>query len=215
MSAQTPPADERIFTDETLGYELFWQKNKKTILLGIATVVALALATGLYFLNQHNRSTEAAKAFALATDEASWTAVMEKFPGTMPAVSSALMVAASQRQGGDLKASTATYNSLLARLPKKHPLEGLALLGLAENASASGNNKESLEQLRVTATSSSPFAAQLAILLEGRQLSESGQITEARRAFESLSAEFPESLAARVARSQAEQLSIVDPGQPK
>lgn len=212
MATEQPlPADERIYTDESFGLELFWEKNKTAILLGVASLVALALAVTIWFYRQHTIAEEAQKAFAVANTPDAWREVIAKFPHSMPAASSRLMLAESLRDSGDLKGSTEVYNEFIAQVPNSNPLHGLALLGLAQNASASGDMDASLEKLKEAATSSSTYAAELALLLEGRQLAEAGKYQEARRIYESIPTEFPNSLVARIALSQLEQIAIIDP----
>lgn len=212
MATEEPlPTDERIYTDESFGIELFWEKNKKVILLGVASIVALALAVGVWFYRQHIKAEESRKAFAVADSPDAWRDLIAKYPGSLPAASSRLLLAESLRESGDLKGSTEVYNAFLAEAPKTNPLLGLALLGLAQNASAAGDQAASLEKLKEAAASSSSYGAELALLLEGRQLTEAGKYQEARKVYESIPTEFPESLAARVALSQLEQIAIIDP----
>ncbi len=216
MATEQPlPADERIYTDESFGLELFWEKNKTVILLGVASVVALALAVSVWFYRQHTIAEEARKAFAAAESPDAWRGVISQFPGSMQAASSRLLLAESLRESGDLQGSTAAYNEFLAEVQKANPLHGLALLGLAQNASASGDQAGSLEKLKEAASSSSTYAAELALLLEGRQLAEAGKYKEARAIYESIPTEFPNSLAARIALSQIEQIAIIDPNPAK
>lgn len=216
MATEQPlPADDRIFTEESFGIELFWEKNKTAILLAVAAIIALVLAVSIWAYRQHIVAEESQKAFALANNPDAWREVIAKFPNTIPAASSQLMIAESLRQSGDLKGSTEAYSEFLASAPKTNPLLGLALIGLAQNASASGNMTESLEKLKEAAASSSTYAAELALLLEGRQLAESGKYQEARAIYESIPTEFPNSLAARIAVSQIEQIAIIDPGSAK
>jgi len=216
MATEQPlPADDRIFTDESFGIELFWEKNKTAILLAVAAVIALILAVSFWTYRQNALKEEAQKAFALANNPDTWREVIAKFPGSLPAASSRLMIAESLRQSGDLKGSTEAYSEFLATVPKTNPLQGLALLGMAQNASASGNMTESLEKLNEAAASSSSYAAELALLLQGRQLAEAGKYQEAKAVYESIPTEFPNSLAARIALSQLEQIAVIDPGSAK
>ncbi len=216
MATEQPlPADERIYTDESFGIELFWEKNKTAILLGVAAVIALALAVAIWFYRQHTIAEEAQNAFAVANTPDAWRDVITKFPHSMPAASSRLLLAESLRESGELKGSTEAYSEFLAEVPKTNPLHGLALLGLAQNASAGGSMDESLQYLKEAAASSSSYAAELALLLEGRQLAEAGKYAEARAIYESIPTEFPNSLAARIALSQIEQIAIIDPTPPK
>jgi tetratricopeptide (TPR) repeat protein len=216
MATEQPlPADDRIFTDESFGIELFWEKNKTAILLAVAAVIALALAVSVWAYRQHTLAGEAQKAFALADNPDAWREVISKFPHSLPAASSRLMIAESLRQSGDLKASTEAYSDFLADVPKTNPLHGLALLGLAQNASASGNMTGAIEHLKEAAAYSSTYAGELALLLEGRQLAEAGKYQEARAVYESILAEFPNSLAARIALSQVQQIAVIAPATPK
>lgn len=212
MATEQPlPADDRIYTDESFGIELFWEKNKTVILLGVASVIALALAVSIWFYRQHTIAAESQQAFAVADGPDAWRAVIVKFPHSLPAASSRLLLAESLRESGDLKGSTEAYDKFLAEVPETNPLHGLALLGLAQNAAAGGDQADSLKKLKESAASSSNYAAELALLLEGRQLTEAGQYKEARAIYESLPTEFPDSLVARIALTQLQQIAIIDP----
>ncbi|MEX1119242.1 MAG: tetratricopeptide repeat protein [Terrimicrobiaceae bacterium] len=216
MATEQPlPADERIYTDESFGVELFWEKNKTAILLGIAAIIALALAVGIWVYRQHAVAEASQAAFAVAAGPDAWRELIAKYPASQPAAAARLMLAESLRESGDLKGSTEAYQEFVRDVPQTHPLHGLALLGLAQNASASGDQAGSLEKLKEADASSSTIAAELARLLEGRQLSEAGQHKEARAVYESIPTEFPNSLAARIALSQLEQIAIIDPNPSK
>lgn len=205
------PLDERAFTEELFGAELFWARNKTTILAAsVAVVVALA-AAGLWIARDISQKREAERVFALADGPDGWEEVVRRFPQTPPAEAAALLLAASLRKEGDLAGSSRAYEEFLKN-SEKSPLSGLARLGIAQNALAGGEQEQALEEFRLTAATGDPFAAPMALFLEARALVSANQFAEARKALDSLTTQFPDSLPARFAPSQIQQLDLVEPG---
>lgn len=203
------PADERILTDENFGLELFWAKNKGWIFAG-ATVVLLALvALGAWIVSSHTHAQEAKRAFALAGDPDAWREVADTYPRSPVAGSAMLLLAAALRAEGGPGASTRAYEEFLARWPG-HPLEGVARLGLAGNAADAGRDGDSLALLR-EAAGGTGFQAPVAMFLEAMALLDANNLAGAREAFTSLTTTFPESLPARFAPAQIQQIDLVLP----
>ncbi len=209
---QPASPDERNFTDESLGFELFWAKNKQWILSGAVALVVLGVAAAFWILHRQGVEADARRAFALAASAGEWEAIAKDFPGSVQAANARLLLAQAQREAGDLRASSETYEEFLRAFPGGQPLESLARIGLAENAAAAGKTKEALELFRNAADSSQGFGAQIAMLSQAQQLlMEAGGLPEAKKSFETIITEFPDSFAARVARSGLEQIALILP----
>jgi predicted negative regulator of RcsB-dependent stress response len=203
------PADERALTDEIFGLELFWAKNKGWIFAGVAVFLLALVAAGAWIVSSHTRARDAERAFALAAEPGAWRQVADTYPRSPLAGSALLLFAASLREEGDPGASTRAYEEFLARWPS-HPLEGVARLGLAGNAADAGQEETSLALLRGAADGTG-FAAPLALFLEGMAHVDANRPAEARAAFTTLTATFPESLPARFAPAQIQQIDLVLP----
>lgn len=209
MAEQNSGADERVFTDEQFGAELFWAKNKNLILAAISAVVVAGLGVLGWVIVDHNAIQESQRALAQADGPDAWRAVSEKFAGRPAAAVAQLLLAESLRESGDAAASTSAYQTLVDREPDG-PLTGLARLGLAENAAASGDYNRARD-LFSAANSAGGFAAPLALYLSGSLLADNGDSAKAKSEFDSLRAEFPDSLPARIAARKLEEIALVTP----
>lgn len=208
--ATTPSSDDRIFTDESLGWELFWEKNKNLIILGVVAVIIAVLAGLGYWVYRESARAAAATALAEATNLEDLRAVAENFRGSNPAAVASILVAADLRAGGDVKASTEAFESFTMADPNSQ-LAPLARLGVAQNAAASGDMDAALSVYRELGAGTDPFAAPLARLFEARELVDSGKWAEARSLLQSIANEFPTSIPARLVSGQLEQISLVEP----
>jgi len=209
MADPIPGADERTFTDEHFGAELFWEKNKSKIFAAAAALVLAGLGAIGWAVSSRNATLASETALAAADGPEAWAAVAEKFAGRPTAQVASLLLAESQRESGDLTASTATYQAMIGRQPDG-PLAGLARLGLAGNAAAAGD-VDRARSLYAEASASGGYAAPVAMLLSGSLLADNGEATKARTEFEALRAEFPDSIAARVASSRLQEVALILP----
>mgnify|MGYP000645584451 CR=1 FL=1 len=71
------------------------------IILGFWLVIA-AIGTGVWFVYSSARAAAAQKLLADATDIAGFEAVVNQYPGSMPAADALMRLAAAQREAGDL-----------------------------------------------------------------------------------------------------------------
>jgi len=205
-----PTADERIFTDEALGAELFWQQHKAKILAAAAALVVAVLGITGWVIQRHSLNLESQQALALAASPEAWRAVVEKFGGTPAAGSAQILLAGALRETGGPAASSQAYQEFLDGFGD-HPLVGVARLGIAQNTLASGDEKRGIEQLRALAAGGDSFTAPLALFLEGSVLLDSGNLSAARTAFQNLASQYPRSLPAQAAGSYLQQIAIVEP----
>lgn len=201
------PAETSGMGDPELETMLFWEKNKKAIIAGVIAAVILAFGVGAYFIIGHLRATESAAALARAESIADWQQVIQDFPGSNPAGEALLLVARSQREGGDLAASSASYRKMLDDYPK-HPLVGLAAIGLAGNLAAEGKDGDAIaayEQAAVRFPNS--FTAPVALLNKAQLTIAEGDRKQGLEALRTLQNQYPDSISARVSERQLDDLA--------
>jgi tetratricopeptide (TPR) repeat protein len=188
--------------DPTLKWELFWEKNKGAILGAIALAIIGTLGVGAWFIYSNLRTTAAQKLLADATGIEHLQAVVEKYPGTMPAADALMRLAAAHREAGDLEKSTAAFRSFLEKFAD-HPLAGGALLGIGQNQDATGNADAAVATYQQVVTRyPQSYAAPFAAYSEAEILLRRFQREEARRSFNMVVTQFPQSPAARMASAQ-------------
>ena len=208
-SENQPPAEDRLFTEESFAAELFWQKNRRTILFAAAVAVLAVVGTAYWVISLHNLKVAAEAFFAQAKSPEAWREVIAKYPGTMPAADAMFLLAESQREQGNVPESTATYQKFLTEYPG-HPLAGGARLGLAENDSAAGNAAGAFTALQATQTGGG-YAAPFAALLEGRMLLRDGKLAEAKEVFTKLVTTYQTSPLSRLAIGQVQEIDVLLP----
>lgn len=206
-SSGAAAADERQFTTELFGVELFWEKNKTLIICGVIVVLLLAAGTAGWFAYQSTREAKAREAFAAAGDLAAWQKVAAEFSGSVVAGNALLMAGGAQRDAGDWKASNAEFEAVLAKRPP-YPLVGVAELALAGNALAKGQKQEASDLLSRTAQGDG-FAAAMALFLSAGELSAARDFVGARDLLNELITRFPDSLPAQIAPSQLAEIELV------
>lgn len=208
MALPVPPPDDQQLTLESTGFDglMFWEKNRPALLAGAAIVIAAVVGAAFWIVNTHNSRLAAEALLARSTDQAGWQEVVAKYPKTPSAAAAYFLLAESLREEGKVDESTATYERFLAGFPK-HPLTGGAKLGLAENLFLTGKSTEGVAELQsLVSSESASYAAPFALLIEGRVAAREGKLADARKIFSGLVSEYPQSLAARVAGAQLEEI---------
>ena len=209
MSASNnpPPAEDRLFTDESFASEIFWEKNRQKILVAVAVVAIVALGAVWWAISLHNTKLAAQAFFAQAATPEAWREVISKYPGTMPAADASFLLAASLRNEGKIEESTAIYQKFLSEFPD-HPLVGGARLGIAENYAVAGNSSEAVTALKAAQTTGG-YAAPFATLLEGRLLLREGKLAEANSVLAKVVSTYQGTPAALIARAQVEEIEPI------
>ncbi|MEO7724944.1 MAG: tetratricopeptide repeat protein, partial [Chthoniobacterales bacterium] len=133
----------QITADPALETQLFWDQYK-TIIIAVAAVLLLA---GLGFLGYQlytARSTAAATAaLAVSHSAEEFQKVIERYPGTEPAASAYLLLAAQQRAKKNYAEANTTLRKFTDQFPK-HQLITTAWMGVAANLQSLGKNDEAL-----------------------------------------------------------------------
>ena len=182
--------------------DLFWQEHWKKFAWGLAALVALIMAVGVWKF-WSARSLAAAEAlYSSANSPEAWREVVQKYPGTVPAGNAQLQLAESLRGGGDLAAATSELQSFLQSQPE-HPLAGTAWLTLGEVRQMQGENNGALEAYREASSKhADSYAAPLALLAEAKLLEQMGSPGEARAVLESIGSLHADTPAAMIAAGE-------------
>jgi tetratricopeptide (TPR) repeat protein len=209
MSASNnpPPAEDRLFSDESFATEIFWEKNRQKILVAAAVVVIVGLGVLWWVINLHNTKLAAQAFFAQAATPDAWREVIAKYPGSMPAADASFLLAAALRDEGKIEESTAIYQKFLTEYPE-HPLVGGARLGIAENYAMAGNSAEALTAFKA-AQAAGGYVAPFATLLEGRLLLREGKLAEANSVLSKVVTTYQGTPSALIARAQVEEIEPV------
>lgn len=202
-NAETPPLQNPTpIDDPTLKWELFWEKNKSAIIGAVALLVLAAIGSAVWFVYSSTRSAAAQKLLADAKDIAGFEAVVNQYPGSMPAADALLRLATAQREAGDLEKSSAAFQNFLEKFPD-HQLAGGALLGVGQNQDAAGKADAAISTYQQVVTRyPKSYAAPFAAYSEGEILLRRFQRDDALRSFNMVLTQFPQSPAARMASNQ-------------
>jgi len=210
-SANRSSADEPVLETDNFAAELFWEKHRGSILVGVAAVVLAVGGSATWFISAHNTTLAAQAFFAGAKNPEAWREVIAKYPASPQAAGAYFLLAESQREQGSLAESTGSLEKFLSNFPG-HPLAGGARLGLAENYELAGKPNEALTALReVQSKDAGSYAAPFAALLEGRLALREGKLEEARKVFLNLVSTYSQSPVARVAGAQLEEITSLIP----
>ena len=191
--------------------DLFWQEHWKKFAWGLAALVALILAVGVWKFWSARHLAAAEAFYGTAGDAASWREVVERFPGTVPAGNAQVQLAESLRAGGDAAAAVAELEGFLQSQPQ-HPLAGAAWLTLGELRQIQGQNNGALEAYRVASSNfSTSYAAPLALLGEAKLLEQMGSPGEARAVLESVGSLHGDTPAAMIAAGELARMRPPEP----
>ncbi|MEX1010375.1 MAG: tetratricopeptide repeat protein [Chthoniobacterales bacterium] len=186
--------------------DLFWQEHWKKFVWGLAALVVLIIAVGVWKFWSASTLSSAEALYSTASNAEAWREVVQQYPGTVPAGNAQMRLAESLRTSGDLGGAAGELEGLLKSQPE-HPLAGAVWLTLGELRQIQGNNEGALEAYRTASSRySSSFAAPLALLAEAKLLQEQGAQGEARAVLESAAALYPDTPAAMVSGAEASRL---------
>ncbi len=209
MSTNPQPApDEQQFAEVgAFEAELFWHKHHKTVIGAGVAIVVIVLGTVVYLISSQNSKEAAEAQLANAKTADAYRALIADYPRSRPAVDASFLLAESLREAGKIEDSSAVYHKIVDDYPES-TLVGGARLGLAENFEMQNKLDDALAALRqVQTTDSDSYAAQVAMLLEGRILIRQGKMEEARRTLTGLVSAYPKSPAAQLAGAQLQGLA--------
>lgn len=211
---QQPVLQGPVLEDSSFDWDLFWEKNKSSILGGVAAVIIAGVGTAGWLIYSTNQNSAAQRLLAEANGIPAWQSVVDRFPKSMPAADALMRIASSERDAGNIDQSTKAFREFLNRFPN-HPLAGGALLGVAMNQDAAGDAQGAMATCRQVVTQfPQSYAAPFAAYTEAEILLRGFQIEEARRSFNMVVSQFPASPAARMSAGQLSRLGGEAPVAP-
>lgn len=201
-----PPAMEPMLEGDAMEWEFFWQHHRKKIIVGALAFIGIVGGSTAWYVSGVLTNRAAEEALAHADGLEGYRAVVKDFPRSNPAADALLLVAADQRNAGNMEESTAAFRKFLDIHPG-HPLAGAALLGIGQNSDASGDAKAAVTSYReVLVRYPGSYVAPFALYSEAEILLRDFRRDEAARALNSILAQFPDSPVARMASDQLARL---------
>ncbi len=186
----------QITSDPALETSLFWDQYKTTIIAVAAVLVLGGLGYAGYQLYTARRAVDAAALLAAAKSPQDYTQVIERYPGSGPAASAYLLLAAQEREKKKFTEANVTLHKFIDEFPK-HELITTAWMGVAGNLESLGKNEEALSTYQRLATEyPQSFNAPLALLAEIPFLKAKGRSDEVRRICETVLTQYRESVVA-------------------
>jgi TolA-binding protein len=184
---------------------VFWVQHRQKVTL-FAGLFAAALL--IYFASEFVRTRKldaAAQALAGAKDAEGLRKVMGDFSGTAAAGNAHLLLAENLRKDGKLDEAAATLRAFIDKYPE-HPLISGAWTSLAATQEAQGKQDEALSTYqKVSTTFATSFSAPVALLGQGRIFKAKGKTDEARRLFDQVINQYPETMFAQQAMRENQQ----------
>ena len=141
----------QITADPALETHLFWDQYKTTIIAVVAVLVLGALGYAGYQLYIARRAADATALLASANSPQEYQQVIDRYPGSDPAASAYLLLAAQQRAKKNYAEANATLHKFIDQFPK-HELITTAWMGVAANLESLGKNDEALSTYQRLAT---------------------------------------------------------------
>ncbi len=188
--------------------QLFWDRYKTPIILGVLIALCLFAGYGGYRIYVARRDAAAANLMATAKGPADYQKIIADYSDAPAGASASLLLAEAQRQGKKFAEANTTLLSFIKREPK-HEFVTTAKLAVAGNLESLGKADEALEMYRkIAAEHPRDFNAPMAMLSEVHLLKQKGQIEEARRVCETVMTQYRESY---VSQEAAQELRTLKP----
>jgi len=204
---QTPSHPEtapQIPTDEPapFDWDVFWFRNKSRILFSSIAVIAAVVVAACWYTWSAVANESAQSLFAQASDATALEAVVKSYPGTRAGASALLALASTQRDAGNMDASTGAFQQFLAKFPDDERA-GAALFGIGQNQEAVGKSQEAMETYKqVPVRFPKSYAAPFALYCQSEILLRDFRRDEARAVLDSILIQYNTSLLANLASSQ-------------
>jgi TolA-binding protein len=202
----------QIAADPALETRLFWDQYKTTIIAAAAVFVLGGLGYAGYELYTARRAADATALLAGAKSAQDYQQVIERYPGSEPAASAYLLLAAQQRARKNYAEANTTLHKFIDEFPK-HELITTAWMGVAANLESLGKNDEALSTYQRLATEyPQSFNAPLAFLAQVPFLKAKNRIEDARHICETVMTQYRDSIVAR--QAVQELMSLPRPAAP-
>src|SRR5438552_2504299 len=141
----------QITADPAFETHLFWAQYKTTIVAVVVVLVLGGLGYAGYELYTARRGADARALLASAKSGPDYQQVIERYPGSGPAASAYLLLAAQQRAKKSYAEANITLHKFIDAFPK-HELITTARMGVAANLESLGKNDEALSTYQRLAT---------------------------------------------------------------
>ncbi len=190
-----PASDEPVIEPEIDSFELLWEKHRTAIIAGgIALVVLIAGFIGWITVTTTTRNASQAD-FAAASTPDAYRAIIEKYPRTVVAGNSALLLAKALRDEDKLDEANQVLADFVKALPD-HPFAPLASVAIAENEALAGKMSEAIQSLQLVAdTHTKSFVAPVALMLKADLALSTGDRNTSLQTHQALSRLFNTSVA--------------------
>jgi tetratricopeptide (TPR) repeat protein len=180
------PSVSQVTADPALESRLFWEKYKTTIIAVAAVLLLAGLGYAGFQLYTARQEANATALLASAHTAEQYQQVIDRYPGTEPAATAWLLLAAQQRQQKKYAEANATLHKFIERFPK-HQMITTAWMGVGANLESLGKNDEALSTYQRLATEyPDSFSAPLALMAEVSILKAKGRSAEARKILETV-----------------------------
>lgn len=184
----------QITADPALETQLFWDQYKTTIIAVVAVGILAGIGYAGYQLYTARRAADATALLASANSAQEYQQVIDRYPGSGPAASAYLLLAAQQRAKKNYAEANAALHKFVDQFPK-HQLITTAWMGVAANLESLGKNDDALSTYQRLATEyPQSFNAPLALLAEVPLLKAKNRNEEARRACETVISQYRDSI---------------------
>jgi len=216
LNSQFPmPTVSQITSDPGLESHLLWQRYKTTIIAVAVILVLAGLGFAAYQLYNARRASAATEMLAVANTPEQYQQVIERYPGSEPAASAMLLLAAQLRAKQNYSEANVVLHKFIDQYPK-HPLITTAWMGVAANLESLGKKDEAFSTYQRLATEyPQSFNAPLALLAEVTFLKAKNKPEEARKVCETIITQYRDSIVAGEALREMMALSkLVAPSPP-
>jgi tetratricopeptide (TPR) repeat protein len=190
---------------------VFWVQHRQKV---VAFAGLFAAALLIYFASEFLRTKKlaaAARALAEAKDDASLRQVASSYSGTAAAGDALLLLADNLRKAGKLDEAVTALRAFIDKY-SDHPLISGAWTSLAATQEMQGKQDEALSTYqKVSTTFATSFSAPIALLGQARIFKEKGKTDEARRLFDQVINQFPDSIFSQQASRESQQLKKAAP----
>jgi predicted negative regulator of RcsB-dependent stress response len=202
----------QITTDPALETHLFWDQYKTTIIAVVLVLVLGGLGYGGYQLYTAQQASTAMALLTAARSPEQYQQVITRYPGSGPAASACLLLAAEQRAKKNYTEANATLHKFIDQFPK-HDLITTAWMGVAANLESLGKSDEALSTYqRLASEYPQSFNAPLALLAQVPLMKAKNRNDEARRVCETIISQYRDSILANEA--MRELISLPKPATP-
>jgi predicted negative regulator of RcsB-dependent stress response len=189
----------QVTTNPALETHFFWERYRTTV-IAVAVVLFLGgLGYAGYELYTARRAAAATALLANAKSAPDFRQVIDKFPGSEPAASAHLLLAAQLRAEKKFAEANTTLHQFIDHFPK-HELITTAWMGVAANLYSLGKNDEALSTYQRLATEyPQSFNAPLALLAQIPFLKAKDRLPEVRKICETVLTQYRDSAVANEA----------------